>query len=66
MFSFKTIKKNKSNYKGCYLCSTKGFSTLVKTSLANLIVSVIPASSKPQFQIAQFKGYFYITRRDPV
>ena len=47
MFSLKTINKNKSNYKGCCLYSMKGFSTLVKTSFANLIVSVITAASKP-------------------
>ena len=47
MFSFKTINKNKSNYKGCCLWLLKGFSTLVKTSFANLIASVIPVASKP-------------------
>ena len=52
MFSFKTTNKIKSNYKGVaynymYLCLSKGFSTLVKTSFANLISSVITAASKP-------------------
>ena len=47
MFSFKTINKNKINCKGRCLCSSKAFSTLVKTSFANLITSAIPAASKP-------------------
>ena len=47
MFSFKIINKKKSIYKGCCLCSSKGLPTLVKTSFANLITSVIPAASKP-------------------
>ena len=46
MFSFKAINKSKSSYKGCCLCLSKGFSTLVKTSFANLIASVIPSASK--------------------
>ena len=46
MFSFKTINKNKSNYKDYRLCSLRAFSTLVRTSFANLIASVIPAASK--------------------
>ena len=47
MFSLKTINKNKNNYKGCCLCSSRGFSTLLKTSLPNLIASVFPAASQP-------------------
>ena len=46
-FSFKTVNKNKSNYKGCCLCSSKGFLTPVKTLFAYLIAPVIPAASKP-------------------
>ena len=46
MLSFKTINRIKFNYKGCCLCSLKGFSAHVKTSFANLITSVIPAASK--------------------
>ena len=47
MFPFKAINKYKSNYKSCCLSSSKGFSTLVKTSFSNLIASVISAASKP-------------------
>ena len=47
MFSFKTINKNKSNYKGFCRYSSNGFSTLLKTSFAYLIAPVIPAASKP-------------------
>ena len=46
MLSFKTININKSNYKDCCLCSSKELTAFVKTSLAILIVLVIPASFK--------------------
>ena len=45
MFSW---KKRKNYEKFCYcLCSSKGFSTRVKTSFAHVIASLIPAASKP-------------------
>ena len=46
MFSLKTINKNKSSYKSCCLCLSKGSSTLEKTSFANLMASVVPAAPK--------------------
>ena len=64
MFSFKAMNKNKiNNYKACYLCSSKQFSTLVKTSFANLIASVIPATLKPLIMESfRFLRWVYVSR----
>ena len=62
MFLFKTINKNKSNHKGCFLCSSKGFSILVKISFANLIAPVFPAASKPlSMELFCFLRWLYVS-----
>ena len=75
MFLFKTINKNKSNHKGSNIickfdrpsfpCSIKTFEYGI-VLFPEMVVRVYNPLGMKWFQIAQFKGHFYITRHDPV